>query len=153
MAQATIYKGQTFQGYIRAQHGVHDAIRFTYAGMTPEGRMAYYRELRSCKDESAVEAVVAEALSLVIQKWDIEYPGKHPDAAKAGKPVPITIAGVSDVMPHVRDKLIGIVTWQTASDIDPQAPIADRLKALRQQADTRSLAEVMGEAEQELRGN
>jgi hypothetical protein len=151
---ATIYPGQVFPAYIKPQHNVHGPIRFSYKGMWPDFRHKYFLDIRAAEDDAASEAVAISAMELLITKWNLEYPKDHPDKEKAGKPVPITAEAIkSDVMSHVRNHMINIITWGVASDVDPEAPVAQQVKAVEQKAAGKKLAELMAEADAALVGN
>jgi hypothetical protein len=151
---ATIYPGQVFPAYIKPQHNVHGPIRFSYKGMWPDFRANYFLNIRAANDDAAGEAIAINAMAILITKWNLEYPKDHPNKDKAGKPVPITEEAIkNDVMVHVRNHMLNIITWSATSDVDPESPITSQVKLIEQKASGKSLAEIMAEADAELVGN
>lgn len=151
---STIYPHQIFQAYIKPQRGVHGPIRFSYKGMWPEFRAQYFAKMRAAEGDEGGEAVAISTMVMLITKWNLEYPDHHPDKSKAGKPVPITdVAVKADVMTHVKNHMMNIITWGVESDIDPEAPIADQVKMVEQKASGKSLADIMAEADAAIVGN
>ena len=151
---ATIYPGQVFPAYIKPQHNVHGAIRFSYKGMWPDFRANYFLNIRAASDDVAGEAVAINAMAILITKWNLEYPKDHPSKDKAGKPVPITEEAIkNDLMVHVRNHMLNIITWNATSDVDPEAPIANQVKMVEQKASGKALSEIMAEADAALVGN
>lgn len=152
---ATIYKGQVFKGYIAPQHNVHGPVRFEYKGLWPIYRAAYFRELRMTgTDEDAGESVVANMMAMMITSWNLEYPKKHPDTAKAGQPVPRTAEAIKgDLMVHLRNRIVNIMTFASDSDIDPEDPIEEQVEKIKARDTQKTLAELAAEADAELVGN
>ena len=151
---STVYPGQVFTGYIKPQHGVHGHIRFAYKGLWPEARAQYFRQLQAASEDTEAEAVAISTMKTCLTKWNLEYPSNHPDKKKAGKPVPITEETLkNDVMVHVRNHIMNVLTWAVASDVDPEEPIESKIEKVNQKASGKSIAELMAEADAELVGN
>jgi len=152
---ATIYPGQVFPAYIAPQHNVHGPIRFSYKGMWPDFRQKYFIDLRACGDDMAAgEAIIASTMKLLITEWNLKYPEDHPDKSKAGQPVPITEDAIKkDVMSHVKNRMINIMTWGDTSDVDPDAPLTKQLKVVEQKVAGKRLEELMAEADAAMVGN
>ena len=151
---ATIYKKQLFQGYIKPQHNVHGPIRFTYKGLWPFLRAKYFADIRAANDDEAGEAVAISTMAGAITQWNLVYPDHHPDQEKRNKPVPINAEVIRDeLMTHVRNHMMGIITFGIDSDVDPEATIAEQMKQIQQKASRKTLAEIMAEGDEALVGN
>lgn len=151
---ATIYRQQLFKGYIKPQHGVHGPVRFTFKGLWPDARAKYFQQVSATTSEDEAEAVIVSAMETLIVDWNLMYQQDHPDTAKRGKPVPRTAEVLrKEVMTHVRNHMMNIITFATASDVDPEESILDQIAKIDQKADKRDLAEIMAEADAELVGN
>lgn len=151
---ATVYKGQIFSGYISQIPGVVGPIRWTYKGMWPELRVKYGKDLEACTTPEEQEAFILSTLAKMVVKWDIKYPANHPDESKRGQLVPIDADVIrTDVMVHVRNRIMAISTWATFSDIDPQAAVEENRKVIDAKASEKSAAQMFDEVDTALTKN
>ena len=89
-------------------------------------------------------------MAKMIVKWDIKYPADHPDASKRGQVVKIDPDVIkSDVMVHVRNRIMAISTWQQFSDVDPEMKIADQVKAVADRAASKTVAQMFDNIDEE----
>lgn len=151
---ATVYPGQVFPGYIKPQHGVHGPIRFSYKGLWPEARAQYFRQLQAASTDEEGEAVAISTMKMCLVQWNLKYPENHPNKKKAGKPVPITEDALqNDVMVHLRNHIMNVLTWAIPSDVDPEEPLESKIEKINQKASGKSIAELIAEADAALVGN
>jgi hypothetical protein len=148
---ATVYRHQLFKGYIAQIPGVDGPIRWTYKGMWPELRIKYGKDLESYSSTSEQETYILNTMANMIVKWDIRYPSDHPDESKRGQVVPIDADVIrSDVMVHVRNRIMAISTWQAFSDIDPLVAIEESRKTIDAKSEGKTAAEMFDEVDEEV---
>lgn len=151
---ATCFKGQTFSGYIAQIPGVDGPIRWEYRGLWPEARVQYSRDLEACVNPDEQEAFILGTMAKMVVKWDIKYPKNHPDPEKRGQVVKIDPDVIkSDVMVHVRNRIMAISTWQQFSDVDPQVKIEEQIDAVKKRGTSKSVSDMFDNIDGDNVGN
>jgi hypothetical protein len=145
----TCYKGQIFKGYIAQIPGVDGPIRWEYRGLWPEARVQYGRDLERFTTPDEQEAYILATLATLLVKWDLKYPDNHPEPDKRGQIVKIDPDVIkSDVMVHVRNRIMAISTWQAYGDVDPQLKIDEQVKAVKDRAENKTVADLFAKLDE-----
>lgn len=106
--------GYTLQGFVDAEPGMAEAVRFSYRPISAEKQASYNALLTSLKDTTNNPAVFrkrAEILKERLVSWDAKDNG--------GQLLPLTVASIRSLSPELFWRVFGIVYGTMATDIDP----------------------------------
>lgn len=108
---AYIPDGYTESGYIRAERGIHPALRFTFRPMLGADKTVIMDLVLDPKKKRDQDRIMAAALKERLVDWDLH------DAA--GKSVPISTDVIGRLKPRLFTKLFMVVSGSEAGDHDP----------------------------------
>jgi len=112
-------------GYIKAEDGLYNEMRFTYRPVPVRNRQALLEQLKQPQD--VYVDLCCALLAEHVTEWDID---------EGGNKVPINKQTVSEIVPELWWKLYRIVMGTVASDKDPNwtAEISDKMDRARIEA-------------------